>query len=249
MENTITDDKKDKLDEFSRRLSSAKQGETQTIFAATVVLLRDTAQGMETLLLRKNSKIAFAGMWVFPGGRIDDDDGCADDEPETRARIAAVREAQEECGLDLEPDDMSWISHWTPPAIGNRRFITWFYLSRAPEGEVVIDDGEIIESQWLRPARALEKQAAGDIELAPPTHVSLHYLSAFSSVEKATVGMVAAGPRHYATHIGQLDGDLVAMWSGDAGYENHDTAARGPRHRLRMKAGGWQFEDSGANCR
>jgi 8-oxo-dGTP pyrophosphatase MutT (NUDIX family) len=43
--------------------------------AATVVLLRDAAGGLETLMLRRNSKLAFAGgAWVFPGGRIDPED-------------------------------------------------------------------------------------------------------------------------------------------------------------------------------
>ena len=39
------------------------------IAAATVVLVRDTAQGLETLMLRRNAKLNFAGgNWVFPGG-------------------------------------------------------------------------------------------------------------------------------------------------------------------------------------
>ena len=38
--------------------------------AATVVVVRDGNDGVETLMLRKNSKLAFGGMWVFPGGRI-----------------------------------------------------------------------------------------------------------------------------------------------------------------------------------
>ena len=43
--------------------------------AATVVLLRDGADGVETLMLRRDSKLAFAGgAWVFPGGRIDPED-------------------------------------------------------------------------------------------------------------------------------------------------------------------------------
>jgi 8-oxo-dGTP pyrophosphatase MutT (NUDIX family) len=41
----------------------------QLRLAATAVLLRDTDQGLETLLLRRNAKLAFAaGAWVFPGG-------------------------------------------------------------------------------------------------------------------------------------------------------------------------------------
>ena len=68
-----------------------------------MVLLRDTADGMETLMLRKNSKIAFAGMWVFPGGRIDLEDGADTENMEQRARIAAAREAMEEAALDIDP--------------------------------------------------------------------------------------------------------------------------------------------------
>ncbi len=41
--------------------------------AATAVLLRNSEQGLETLLLRRNAKLAFAGgAWVFPGGAIDE---------------------------------------------------------------------------------------------------------------------------------------------------------------------------------
>ena len=40
--------------------------------SATVVLVRDTEQGIETLLLRRNPKLKFAaGSWVFPGGAVD----------------------------------------------------------------------------------------------------------------------------------------------------------------------------------
>ena len=48
---------------------------TEIIPAATVILLRDGADGVETLVLLRNSKLAFAGgMWVFPGGRVDPGD-------------------------------------------------------------------------------------------------------------------------------------------------------------------------------
>jgi len=42
--------------------------------AATAVLLRNSDKGIETLLLRRNAKLAFAGgVWVFPGGAINID--------------------------------------------------------------------------------------------------------------------------------------------------------------------------------
>jgi 8-oxo-dGTP pyrophosphatase MutT (NUDIX family) len=46
--------------------------------AATVVLLRDGAAGLETWLLRRVAKMAFAaGMSVFPGGAVDTEDAVA----------------------------------------------------------------------------------------------------------------------------------------------------------------------------
>ena len=43
--------------------------------AATTVLPRDTPEGLETLMSRRSSKLNFAaGMWVFPGGRVDPED-------------------------------------------------------------------------------------------------------------------------------------------------------------------------------
>ena len=47
---------------------------SEPIDAATVVVARDSADGVEVLMLRRNSKIYFGGMWVFPGGRVDPED-------------------------------------------------------------------------------------------------------------------------------------------------------------------------------
>ena len=42
--------------------------------AATVVLVRDGDDGLEVLMLRRSSAGQFGGMWVFPGGKIDEAD-------------------------------------------------------------------------------------------------------------------------------------------------------------------------------
>ena len=43
--------------------------------ASTVVLLRDTDNGMETLMLKRNKELMFAGgLWVFPGGALENSD-------------------------------------------------------------------------------------------------------------------------------------------------------------------------------
>lgn len=88
--------------------------------AATVMLVRDGADGVEVFLFRRVASMVFAaGMHVFPGGRVDAADGDPDlpwegTDPAALARAfgttseggralaaAAVRETFEECGVLL----------------------------------------------------------------------------------------------------------------------------------------------------
>ncbi|MEI7548063.1 MAG: NUDIX domain-containing protein [Actinomycetota bacterium] len=69
--------------------------------AATVMLLRDTPPGLEVFMLRRHSAMAFAGgVYVFPGGRVDDADGTGDE----AFVVAAIRECYEEAGILLAVD-------------------------------------------------------------------------------------------------------------------------------------------------
>src|SRR5262245_51049004 len=92
--------------------------------AATVVVVRDGTGGeIEVLMVHRNSKHAFGGMWVFPGGKVDpeDVDPAAPDDEAVAARRAAVREAREEAGIELDPDALVATSHWTPRPASSRR--------------------------------------------------------------------------------------------------------------------------------
>ena len=227
-----------------------EHGDSEPIPAATVVLLRDGAYGVETLMLRKNSKIAFGGMWVFPGGRIDDADTVLDDdgEPDDLATgaAAAVREAAEEASVVVDPATLVWFAHWVPPPVMPKRFATFFFaapLDRAA-GDVAIDDGEITEHEWMRPVDAMARRDGGEIELAPPTWMTLNRLSGFDTVEAALAELDAEEPPFYETQMARTDAGPVAMWTGDAGYEAGDPTLAGPRHRLTMLEDGYRFEDT-----
>ena len=121
---------------------------TEAAPAATAVLLRDANDGLEVLLLKRNSQLAFhGGAWVFPGGRIDPADfGAGGDEG--AARRAAAREAREEAGLTVDPDALVHISHWTTPEGLPKRFATWFFVGLADATQVRVDGGEIHEHAW-----------------------------------------------------------------------------------------------------
>lgn len=213
--------------------------------AATVILLRDGGAGLETLMLKRDSKLAFAGgMWVFPGGRVDPEDYPpeAPDDVDLASRRAAVREAREEAGLVVDEASLVRLSHWTPPPQTPKRFSTWFFLAPAPEGAVVIDDGEIRDHMWVAPGEALARRDALEIELAPPTWVTLHTLAAACSVDAALEATRQSEPEHFTTRAAVTDEGIVVMWHGDAGYESGDATAEGPRHRLWMVEGPWRYE-------
>ena len=225
--------------------------------AATVIPLRDVPRRdggteLEVLMLRKNAALGFGGMWVFPGGRIDpgDEDPHAPGDELAAARRAAVREALEEADLLVEPSALVPFSHWTPPDVnlhGPKRFATWFFACRAPVGEagvVTIDGGEIHDDEWVRPADMLRRRDEGEIDLAPPTIVTLHELATHDDVDSVLATAAARTPFRYQTRVGHLDGALVTMWAGDAGYESGDATAPGGRHRLVMADPPWRLEVS-----
>ena len=186
---------------------------------------------------------------MFPGGRIDPEDfpgGVLSEDPDAvlaAARNAAAREAMEEAGLEVDPLGFVWFAHWTPPAqTAQRRFATWFFAARAPEGSVVVDDHEIRDHQWIRPADALRRRDEGEILIIPPTWMTLHALADAASVDALLAAMAAAEPAVYVTHIARVDGVLVSMWVGDAGYDDFDAERPGQRHRLVMDDAGWYLE-------
>lgn len=87
----------------------------------------------------------------------------------------------EVAGIPSKPEDLVWFSHWAPPPITPKRFATWFFAAEPGGHDVTIDGGEIQGHEWLRPAHALERHAAGEIDLAPPTWINLHQLSLYDN--------------------------------------------------------------------
>ena len=99
--------------------------------AASLILLRESADGAEVLLVQRNPEQRFmGGAWVFPGGAVH-----AEEDADQAA--TAVRELEEEAGIALSADtELVPFSRWiTPEGEGvSIRFDTWFYAARAPEG-------------------------------------------------------------------------------------------------------------------
>jgi 8-oxo-dGTP pyrophosphatase MutT (NUDIX family) len=204
--------------------------------AATVIVARDGEGGMEVLLLRRSDVGAFAGLWVFPGGRVDAADP-GDDEMH-QARSAAVREAAEEVGLAVRPESLLAFSHWTPPPITPKRFATWFFVAPWGGDDVVVDGHEIVDHRWLRPADAI----VSGLPLAPPTWVTLHHLDEYPSLAALSAAAPTRTIERYLTRPARAGDVPVLLWHGDAAYDSGDPDQPGPRHRLWMADGAWRYE-------
>jgi 8-oxo-dGTP pyrophosphatase MutT (NUDIX family) len=236
--------------------------------AATVMLVRDAAPdagGVEVFMLRRSTSAVFgAGMYVFPGGRVDGIDGADDLEPfvvgldDAAASsslgieagglaywVAAIRECFEEAGvllarrrdgapLAVRDDDRHavhdgalsmadlcrrddlvldlstthYVAHWITPAGEARRFDTRFFVTLAPaEQEPLHDDGETIDSLWVRPDDAIAMHEQGRLAMMPPTVANLRFLAPHDTAQAAVDAAAAIDrPRAVLPRL-RVDGD------------------------------------------
>ena len=79
--------------------------------AATVLLLRDASDAMEVFMIERHRNIQFmGGALVFPGGRVNPEDAELTQDRQAEIfsdftfRVAAIREAFEECGVLMARD-------------------------------------------------------------------------------------------------------------------------------------------------
>jgi len=172
--------------------------------ASTTMVLRDAAQGIEALMVKRSAQASFMpGSYVFPGGAVDAADAdTAIDEPRAalierigrvtgvgeRApahAVAALRECREECALDLGSTRalQPW-SRWVTPLGLPKRFDTLFFVACAPDGQTPRpDEAETTTLEWVAPRRALEGHAAGTFQMEFATVATVRSLLPFASVQ------------------------------------------------------------------
>ncbi len=161
-----------------------------------------------------------------PGRLLDTSD------PEVAARFTGYRDAVytgsmgllDVCrreDLVLAVDEVFYVSHWITPDLAPKRYDTRFFLTAAPPGQVARhDDGETVASEWVRPAAALARCLAGEMELLPPTIANLRSIEHFRTAAEVTdwASQVTDVPPMLPVVLIR-DGELVVLRPGDDGYE------------------------------
>ena len=178
--------------------------------AATVILIRPGADGVEVFLLRRRKAASFmGGAFVFPGGAADPGESdprvtaarelfeeagvlIATGEVPAAAELAALRtrvldgaravDVLAERGLAFDADALAYYSHWITPSVEPKRFSARFYVAALPAGqEPRFDDRETVDQAWVTPAVALAR--AGELALPPPQLRTFHELAAARTVD------------------------------------------------------------------
>ena len=187
---------------------------TEARQAASILVLRDSPEGPEVLLVQRNPKQRFmGGAWVFPGGAVHAED--ADHS------AAAIRELKEEAGVDLPHDAevVPW-SRWITPEEVKVRFDTWFFVAEAPAGaEATVDGSECVDSRWLRPAAALDAFARDELMLVFPT---IKHLEALAQAESVADALHKARTREVVPVQPKVmirGEEAVILLPGEQGYE------------------------------
>ncbi len=161
--------------------------------AATILLLRDGADGLEVFMVVRHHQIDFAsGALVFPGGKADPQDfddallpflhGAAEDRDMRAIQVSAIREAFEECGVLLarSSDEQALVSAERLSALEH-------YREKLNSGDVALldflrDENLVLAcdtlihfAHWITPAMMPKRfDTHFYLAVAPADHVALH---------------------------------------------------------------------------
>ena len=181
--------------------------------SASVILVRDGADGVELLLVQRNPRQRFmGGFWVFPGGAVDATES---------HRATAVRELDEEAGVGaVEPEALVLYSRWITPELIETRFDTRFFLARAPGGvQPRVDGQECVDLRWTTPRAAVDAYARGELALVFPTLKLLEGLAPFATAGELLAHARGLSVQPILPRIVLADEKPRVLLPGEPGYD------------------------------
>ena len=123
----------------------------------------------------------------------------------------------EQENLLADVGQMHYIARWITPLGSPRRFDARFFIARIPSSQIPLhDDGELVNSDWLRPAEVLKKYAADEMAMISVTERMVRSLSLFDSSETA-IRSASQNLSDEGAKVHQTTG--VILMPGEAGYD------------------------------
>jgi 8-oxo-dGTP pyrophosphatase MutT (NUDIX family) len=143
-------------------------------------------------------------------------------------------------GAPLDLDAMEPFSRWITPVVETRRFDARFFLTEAPAHQEGLADGEETDSVlWIGAREALSQHAAGELNLLPPTWMTLSALAAFDSAAEAMASTRTTPTPRVQPELVSAQGGFTLCFPGDPAHSVSTQALPGPT-RLTLDAGRWR---------
>lgn len=169
---------------------------------------------------RQNFLNAFPGYWAFPGGKVELGDETFAVEHAVTATLdkrlfgAAVREGQEELGIDLRSEvlagrirSIDFLGLAVTPDFNPYRFATYFFkIDFTEKVEFIVDQNEAQVAEWMRCDELLNRFKLGQILAVPPVIKVIETLGQNPSTKEITDLNFAYDNTQYIPYIENLHG-------------------------------------------
>lgn len=163
----------------------------------------------------------------------------ADDDSALRAFLSSR-------GLRIDLRALHPFSHWVTPAAESRRYDTFFFVAKAPEGQSgAHDQTETTASFWATPAEILRRFAAGEVQLAPPTHRTLEILMACRNAGDVLTLASGANLDPICPRLVPQGDTMALVLPGDPEHDVRETRTTGTT-RYVLRGERWRSEDAPA---
>ena len=173
----------DAADSAAHSQSTRRATQSDLHLTQAIAAIRESFEELGVLLAKH------ANNDQSPGSHVTTADIAALDR---KAPFAAQCKAR---GLTLAGSDVFVLAHWVTDRDMPRRFDVPFLVARMPEGqEPVADESEQFEPEWIRPADALARYAAGNFLIIFPTIRTLERLQHYATVDAVLAACASERP-------------------------------------------------------
>lgn len=126
----------------------------------------------------------------------------------------------DEHGLELDPNALTPFARWVPKFHAVRRFDTWFFVARSPDGDwhPRVIEGECAGAHWLTATEALERDREGAARLIFPTRRNLERLAQHDSFDSIRADASAHPIEPITPWVEERDGERFITIPKDLGY-------------------------------
>lgn len=129
------------------------------------------------------------------------------------SRELAMTDFLEQRGLLLRTDLLGIWSGWLTPVFEPKRYRTWFFVARLPEGQRTRDvSSESSEVVWLPAAEAADRADAGDLAMLPPTYLTCLEIGTHADLDEVMASSQGRSVTMFMPEVEPLgDGHTLSM--------------------------------------